>query len=129
MTELIFASLFRLIAIVLFGGLIGGAGFPDTAEAHSATPWDLGVASGEVQDVTHPSAAEIETGHCHPGLDCFTVAALPLHANEPGLPSFRKSRVQFAAFEPDGWIPAFDIPPPRRIILVPKLKKSRHIED
>ncbi|MDA5095877.1 hypothetical protein O2N63_17440 [Aliiroseovarius sp. KMU-50] len=129
MKELIFASLFRLIAIVIFGGLIGGAGFPDTAEAHAATPWEPGIASGEVQAVTHPSAADIETGHCHPGLDCFTVAALPFSANLPGVPSVGKSRIRFAALEPDGWIPTFDIPPPRKIILVPKLKKSRHIED
>ncbi len=106
-------ELFRILFATLIGGFVALSGLPDAAWAHADKSNDLHIIydGGTVPD--DHADTEITGGHCHPGLDCFTVAAFLMAPSLPSPSKASEAKVWFIKLENDRWIPSSDKPPPR----------------
>lgn len=104
----------RVLFTVLVGLLVALAGLPEAAKVHVASPEILHLSHNDKSKLGDRHTESASTfGHCHPGLDCFTVAAFLLSPSLPSPSPAGEAPVWFARLESDRWIPLSDKPPPR----------------
>ncbi|MBY5971181.1 hypothetical protein KUV28_02425 [Ferrimonas balearica] len=98
-----------LLAVLLF------AGVPDIAQTHQDEHAPMASAALHEADEAPVHRSETETaGHCHPGVDCFTVAVFALMAEivPPAVVTTTQYLTPFQLV--DDIRPDMDLPPPRR---------------
>lgn len=103
----------NVICAILLGALIAFLSSPVEAQSHSGFSENQELGSGHYDVPDHSHGDEVQSGHCHPGLDCSTVAAFPLKTHMPGqsLPWTKISRLSWRKLV--DWVPPSDTPPPR----------------
>ena len=103
-----------LHALVLLAVLLL-AGVPDIAPTHQDDHAPVGSVALHEADEAPVHRSETETtGHCHPGVDCFTAAVFALVAEivPPAVVTMTQYLTPFQLV--DDIRPDMDLPPPRR---------------
>lgn len=108
------AFLFRLLFVVLIGGFVAFASVPGVADGHAGSSDSLSETLVDESGADHHAdTASSSSGHCHPGLDCFTAGAFLLLPALSAPLETGKSKVWFSHLESESWASLPDNPPPR----------------
>ena len=110
-----FRVLACLVRAILIGTLIAFLNPPLEVQAHTNPVEAQDYEPGHVGEPDHAYGDEVQFGHCHPGLDCSLVAALPLTQRMPQHSVTGRKVFRSAGRELDAWVLLSETPPPRAL--------------